>query len=219
MVTVWWAYATAIRSGILLESERMRVARFVKQSDRELHATSYFLRRVVLAHKTSRRAECIRFASQCPGCGSAEHGPPRLFPSDDGGVRFSVSHSGNVALVAVARGIDLAVDIEHAATRSAWNEIGSRVAHPRDNVSVSGVERWTAKEAALKLTGFGLTIPMTKVVIERTAGRTGRTGRTHINYRGRQFAAWITWFDVDASFKGAVASSIPSDLTVVKVTL
>ena len=94
---------------------------------------------------------------------------PRLAPSKTATVdlRFNVSHSGELALVAVTTGCEVGVNVEQLRPVKQMEEIAQRYFH---RLEVEGVmasrvkERpaaffrcWTAKEALLKAIGSGIT--------------------------------------------------------------
>jgi phosphopantetheinyl transferase len=88
----------------------------------------------------------------------------------------SLAHSGDVALVAVALGRDVGVDVEllragteswslssHALTRS---ERARLEALPRSTRSAQFLSMWTRKEALLKAVGFGLDLDPQLIELE-----------------------------------------------------
>ena len=86
---------------------------------------------------------------------------------------FNVSHSAELALIAVARGRELGVDVEHVRAIEDADAIAERYfcAPERDELRSSQghakTERfftyWTRKEALLKATGDGLSLPLDRV--------------------------------------------------------
>jgi 4'-phosphopantetheinyl transferase len=93
-------------------------------------------------------------------------GKPSLVPEQHGGLEFNLSHSGETALLAVARGRAVGIDIvRHDATVDHAG-IASRVFSPgelkalddrsADGAIASFYQTWARKEAALKARGLGL---------------------------------------------------------------
>lgn len=89
-----------------------------------------------------------------------------------GGPEFNLSHSGDLVLCAVARGVRLGVDIELVAPLELedlaasflpreWREI---TAHP-DPLG-RFYDFWTAKEAVAKAEGLGLSLPLPEIRLE-----------------------------------------------------
>ncbi len=151
-----WA-PTAGDWDVLAADERARAERFVFDADRRRFAACRIALRQLLSEASNRRAAQVRFRY-------GPRGKPAL--DDDAGAdwRFSVSHSGDRALIALTRGIDIGVDLERLrplqdlqglARVSCSEEEQQAVAAAKDPVRAL-LERWTAKEACLKATGTGI---------------------------------------------------------------
>lgn len=114
----------------------------------------------------------LPISRRCAHCGHAEHGKPFLAGRPD--VAFGVAHSGDRALVAVARApVRIGVDVEVVRPRARLAALAARVlddgAHARwcalaeaDRLRAF-YEAWTAKEAYLKAIGVGVTHPLRAV--------------------------------------------------------
>lgn len=115
------------------------------------------LRRAVLARYVGCDPESLRFQL-------GDAGKPELAGGHD--LRFNCSHSGGLALYAVARGRRLGVDVEWlrpvrgalAIARSLFSpiEAASLDTVPAGEVDEAFLRCWTRKEAFLKATGDGL---------------------------------------------------------------
>jgi len=99
------------------------------------------------------------------------HGKPEAQgQTGPAGVRFNVSHSGGFALLAFARGREVGVDVEKIRDDFPGAEIGDRFFTPREAASIRsfpGKRRqevfysfWTLKEAVMKASGKGFSLPM-----------------------------------------------------------
>jgi 4'-phosphopantetheinyl transferase len=85
-------------------------------------------------------------------------------------VTFNVSHSGGIALLAFARGREIGVDVEQVRSNSDLEGISRRFFSTREQsqlAALSGEEKvegffrcWTRKEAYIKATGDGLSLPL-----------------------------------------------------------
>lgn len=104
------------------------------------------------------------------------HGKPALSGQADGGdLRFSCSHSGDWALVALARGIELGVDLEQRRPMSdaagvaekffAEAEIRELACLPPALQTAGFFNCWTRKEAFIKALGLGLSYPLHRFVV------------------------------------------------------
>jgi 4'-phosphopantetheinyl transferase len=116
--------------------------------------------RKILSRYLGTAPEAIQF-------GQAEGGKPFLGPEfDPEGIRFSLSHSGDVALTGITRGRAIGVDVECIRDSVDINLVARRQFAPGEVArlfNVSGAERtavfftcWTRKEAYLKARGEGL---------------------------------------------------------------
>lgn len=95
-----------------------------------------------------------------------EHGKPELAEPWGRWLQFNWSHSGEVALVAIARGCSPGVDIERLRPRPRALELAERFFHPEETAALAKLddsqreqaflELWTAKEAVLKAMGRGI---------------------------------------------------------------
>ncbi|HEX5988589.1 MAG TPA: 4'-phosphopantetheinyl transferase superfamily protein [Solirubrobacterales bacterium] len=118
-------------------------------------ASRWALRQVLAAYLAQPPAE-IEIAV-------GEHGKPRLAGGD---VEFNLSHSGDVALVAVTAGREVGVDVECVdperdfpalAERGLDAEVAAAVrAAPADEQSLLFHRSWARHEAELKCLGVGL---------------------------------------------------------------
>lgn len=96
-------------------------------------------------------------------------GKPRL-ANETSGIQFNVSHSEELAVIAVARERELGVDVEHLRS-SEWaeenpegffsaREVAMFRSLPRDQAQAAFFTCWTRKEAYIKARGCGLSIPL-----------------------------------------------------------
>lgn len=147
----------------LSEAERARAERFVF----ELHR-----RRFVAARGMLREALAAELRVE-PAAVGFEYGPrgkPRLLHSGDPELGFNVSHAQDRAVFAIARGLELGVDIEavrdgidHAAIARRFFSASERavlLALPESQRAPAFFRIWTRKEAYIKLLGGGLAIPL-----------------------------------------------------------
>lgn len=145
---------------LLDERERARLQRLrVAEKRRQLLAAQADLRRV-LGRYRERPPEQIRFAY-------GPHGKPWL--PEDPDLGFNLSHSAQLAVVAVGRGLEIGVDLEHVARERAFLRLARRYFDAAEHAWLEGRPEatraadfyriWTLKEAYLKAIGTGLTVP------------------------------------------------------------
>lgn len=102
-------------------------------------------------------------------------GKPRLAGHD--GPRFNISHSGTLAVIAVAR-VEVGIDVE---CRNApvpdvppgvFAAIEAREIQSADDPLVAFYDTWTRKEALVKAMGAGLGESIANLVVRRSGGVT-----------------------------------------------
>lgn len=109
------------------------------------------------------------------------HGKPALAPPHDG-LSFSWSHSGEYALAAIGRGVDLGVDLEQVRRRPRALELAERYFAAEEATALRALPDdaartrafftlWTAKEAVLKALGRGLAFGPARVAFALEEGR------------------------------------------------
>ena len=163
-IEVWILQLRSMEKGLnnytatISEAERVRAARFVRAIDRERFIVAHAALREILSIYCERSAGALEFQFNL-------HGKPGLrdFPQ----IAFNLSHSGQLALVAVARGVGrLGVDVEEVRSDALNEGVAERFFSPGELErlkSLDGQERalgffrcWTRKEAYLKAIGCGI---------------------------------------------------------------
>jgi 4'-phosphopantetheinyl transferase len=174
---VWWVRPDDVRpehDALLGREDLVRRARLACPADRRRLTAGTAVARLVLGAALGTPPAELPIDRTCPACGSA-HGRPRL--PDDAGLHFSVSHSGDCAVVAVLPGTPVGVDVE-AVGRFAPAEVGELAgctlaageqAHlarlpPAEQPEAFTVS-WVRREAVLKATGHGLGGPPDELVV------------------------------------------------------
>ena len=154
------AAADAAALLVLSEAERARAARFHFAADRRRFVASHAALRGILAAYLDVEASLLVF-------GEGAQGKPFLdAPAHGRSLRFSLSHSSDLALVAVSQGREVGVDVEHVRPRVDLDGFAARYFSPRERDALARVpsgdrlraffEIWTLKEAYLKACGDGL---------------------------------------------------------------
>ncbi|WP_426661866.1 4'-phosphopantetheinyl transferase family protein [Rhodanobacter aciditrophus] len=110
---------------------------------------------------------------------TGEHGRPALDPCLGDALDFNWSHSGEQALVALARGIAPGIDLEQRRTRANALEIAQRFFTAEEAAwlgtldeaarRAAFLELWTAREAVLKALGRGLAFGLDRLAFRRDA--------------------------------------------------
>ncbi|MEU7552004.1 4'-phosphopantetheinyl transferase superfamily protein [Streptomyces sp. NPDC044571] len=142
-------------------NERERAGRLLRDADRQRYLASHVGLRVLLGGYLGLAPEKVELVREdCPCCGEP-HGRPAVA---GGGVQFSLSHSDDLAYVAVS-GVTVGVDVEVLPGAAAVADV-LRTFHPAETAELEALpeaERrvalarvWCRKEAYLKATGTGL---------------------------------------------------------------
>ena len=143
-----------------------RINRFMFESDRITHTITRFCLRTVLSRILLIEPENISFSYN-------EYGKPFITPEHNPeDIRFNISHSDNMVLIALARGIDVGIDIEKIKDIDTVNglikdyfspgEIEQFSSLPPDARQKAFFSAWTRKEAYIKAMGTGLSYPLKK---------------------------------------------------------
>jgi 4'-phosphopantetheinyl transferase len=151
-------------AAILDEEERARAARYLRPEDRVRSIAARALLRLMLSRYAPVAPSAWQFVTN-------RYGRPELVhvPAEAGDLRFNVSHTDGLVAVAVARGRDIGVDVEHI-DRPLTHDIAGRFFSPaevRDLRRASPDEQprvffdyWTLKESYIKARGMGLALPL-----------------------------------------------------------
>jgi 4'-phosphopantetheinyl transferase len=146
-------------SALLCAAEHARARRLVVESARARFVVSRAALRLLLSAYAQVAPRSLAF-------GVAAHGKPFLENPGCGWLRFNLAHSDGLALVGIARGVELGVDVERLRAVPDALEIASRYFAPSEAQALAALtdqarseaflRRWTRKEAVLKATGEGL---------------------------------------------------------------
>jgi 4'-phosphopantetheinyl transferase len=159
-VDVWLiALDRAPRRDALSAAERERAARFLRVEDRDRWIAARTALRTLLGAYAGADPRALRFAE-------GPHGKPAL-ANDAGGLRFNLSHSAGTALVAVALGREVGVDVELPRRAVEHVALARRVLCAAEADRIAAIEdagereraflrAWVRWEAVLKCRGTGI---------------------------------------------------------------
>lgn len=144
------------------ENEQRQAGRFVFERDRRRYLAAHTAVRVTLGRLLGIDPREVRFAV-------GPHGKPHLIgpPLD---LRFNLSHSGEQALLGIALGRDVGIDIEQWKMMSDMLGVAQHVFSPTElaRLQQTPEERrpdvffriWTRKESFIKALGDGMSFPL-----------------------------------------------------------
>ncbi|MEV7525389.1 4'-phosphopantetheinyl transferase superfamily protein [Streptomyces sp. NPDC091371] len=155
------AVVARLADSVLDGFEKERAAAFRSGADRETYLAGHVGLRLLLGAYLGIPAVDVVFQRlPCPSCGQP-HGRPVVRGNP---VHFSLSHSGELCLLAFAR-TAVGVDIEAVPAPEVAQEVGESL-HPREAAELRGLREadkpaafarvWARKEAYLKGLGVGL---------------------------------------------------------------
>ncbi|MCC5791049.1 MAG: 4'-phosphopantetheinyl transferase superfamily protein [Legionellaceae bacterium] len=154
-------------SHVLSTEEQQRADRFYFPLHRQRFQQAHGQLRMLLGYYSRQAPAQIPLAQ-------AKHGKPYLLETN---IRFNLSHSGNIALVAIGTDFDLGVDIEefsarpylgiakHMFSQPEIAQLQGSPAHLRTHVFFS---IWSQKEAFIKACGLGLRYPTQQFSVQHS---------------------------------------------------
>jgi 4'-phosphopantetheinyl transferase len=169
-VQVWLA-SLEVEPGILRTfepwlsvDEQARVAQFAFEAHRNHYVAARGILRILLARYGDCHPASLRFSC-------TPHGKPFVVSNRAGmDLRFNLSHSGSLALYAVARDREVGADIEIIRARADLHKIAKRFFSPAEVTALRGLSPdeqlagfyacWTRKEAYIKARGEGLSLAL-----------------------------------------------------------
>jgi 4'-phosphopantetheinyl transferase len=167
---------------LLSPDERQRAERFHFQRDHDHFVAARGGLRMILSRYTGAPPPSLHFSYD-------DYGKPSLSRESSGRhVYFNVSHSGGVALYAIANVREVGVDIEQVREDFAGLEVAERFfsphevealcAFPSEERAVAFFDCWTRKEAYIKARGEGLSHPLHLFTVSLAPGRPAALLRT-----------------------------------------
>jgi 4'-phosphopantetheinyl transferase len=158
----WWPSAWRRASAF----EKAHAGRFLRREDALRHLAGRAAWRSLLAAQLGGGSSCpAEFAVNA-------WGKPQLA---DRGWEFSISHSGDEVWLAAARAMPVGIDVQQDETRVDGQDLGEAVFHPLEAAAIRGLAPaqgqaafrrcWVRKEAVLKATGRGLSVPLSAFAV------------------------------------------------------
>ncbi len=176
---VWLASLTAADTSLdrvadcVSPAERDRATRFKFLPDRTRYLIAHAALRSILGRYLNVHPAAVEWIE-------GPIGKPKLAPTLAGGeIEFNLSHSGDLALIAVARATEVGIDVERVQEDFAFESVAQRFFTPREVAALQALppdlrreafyKCWTSKEALMKGKGLGLSGSLDEVRIQLTA--------------------------------------------------
>lgn len=188
--------------------ERSRAKRFRSHTMRRRWTVARAGLRGILASHCGCSTSNVEFAT-------GEFGKPELSgAAAASGFRFNLSHSGNMAVVAVAPDFDVGIDIELKKPIRDWPGVAARFFAPKENVQLMALEEprridaffdcWTRKEALIKATGEGLSARLDEFEVSLSADANLGVVADHSDEQ--KYIGWrLENVNIGPHFAGAIA--------------
>lgn len=155
----------------LSSDERKRSARFQFKRDQQRFVAAHGVLRDLLGRYLLTQPDRISYVYNA-------FGKPDLSPEFDGRLTFNLSHSAGLALIAIAAGANVGIDLEYLREQSDYPDIARYFFSAAEADQLSELPNplyadafiacWTKKEACLKACGDGLTIPLNSFSVPLT---------------------------------------------------
>jgi 4'-phosphopantetheinyl transferase len=159
---------------VLSADELTRASRFHFPRDRQSFTASRAILRTILAGYLATDPRSVRF------CYSEKEKPLLAAEHAGSDVTFNLSHSGGIAMLAFTRRREIGIDVEQVRRDFDVEAIANRFfsAHeqaqlaelPTENRFEGFFRCWTRKEAYIKATGEGLSLPLHQFDVSIAAG-------------------------------------------------
>jgi 4'-phosphopantetheinyl transferase len=178
---------------VLSADEAARASRFHFARDRQRYVAARALLRTILASYLATDAGSLRFSY-------SKKEKPSLGPEHAGSdVRFNVTHSGGIALLAFTRRREIGVDVEQIRHDFDPGAIARRYFSTHEQNQLAGLPAeeqveaffrcWTRKEAYIKATGDGLSLPLSQFDVSLVPAETDALLATRPD--GLEAARWL----------------------------
>ncbi|MBI5877499.1 MAG: 4'-phosphopantetheinyl transferase superfamily protein [Chloroflexi bacterium] len=198
----------AAAANSLSSAERERAARFHFVRDRERYIAAHGALRAILARYLNADPAALVFAA-------GSYGKPYLV---DQALSFSLSHSGEMALVGVALEHEVGVDVERVRAVADLAAVAARFfslvelsvwrALPAPAQTVAFFACWTRKEAYMKARGEGFALPASSFDVSLAPGEPARL--LAVQGDAAEAARWsLVALDAGAGYEAALAFAGP----------
>lgn len=163
--------------GLLSPEEREKQRKFYFEKNKRQYLVSHALVRLTLSRYAPVEPRAWTFVTN-------EYGCPRVAGEGNAWLRFNLSHTDGMAMIAVARDVDVGVDVEDTLRTGETTGIAGRFFAPSEVQALKALEAsrqrerffeyWTLKEAYIKARGMGLSLPLEQFAFDLQPGEPPR---------------------------------------------
>ena len=147
---------------LLTSAEKERSERFKFYKHRKAFIASHGFMHMALSNYIDSTADEIEFSY-------ADQGKPSIIETQNPyNIQFNLSHSNNIAIIAICKNRSVGIDIEYAHRKTDWLGISKRFFTENEQKMFFSLTEesqkeaffkiWTRKEAHMKVTGQGLSL-------------------------------------------------------------
>ena len=190
-------------SSWLSENEQERARRLLSDRHRRHYIVAHAVLRWILGRYVGNSPEKLTIQKTSAG---------KPFLQDSPSIRFNLTHSHGRALVAIAEGQDVGIDLELVRPEVDVVALAKRFLSSRDQAFIEDgdgtglherfLKAWVAREAVFKATGTGLTFPLKNDHIE--LAEDGRAGLLVLGHT--QVSKPVRFLSLEPGWIGAVSS-------------
>ena len=189
----------------LSAEESQRAARFRFDEDRHRFTISHIALRDILSRYLHIEPEKIDFSV-------GEIGKPAVISNLK--LDFNLSHSGDFALIGIARERKVGVDVERFREELEIERVARRFFSENENAELMGLPSgqqqigffncWTRKEAYIKAHGLGLSLPLDSFDVSLSPNEPAKLHATRPNHQ--EASCWtLLSLEIDSQHAGALA--------------
>jgi 4'-phosphopantetheinyl transferase len=194
---------------LLSDVEQQRVQRFVRHRDQEKFVQVRGILRVLLGQYLGIVGSALTFDY-------GEYGKPQLTDSCNPlRVQFNVSHSHELAVIAVSLAIAVGIDVEHINDQVHYQNISQRffadqehqilLQQPPSQQRQTFFQLWTCKEACIKAVGGSIAHALDRVVVAESIEQP-LIRVDMMDQRGNPQALSVQTLNLGENYRGAVAT-------------
>jgi 4'-phosphopantetheinyl transferase len=153
----------ARHEALLSPEEKARRDRFFQERDRHQHLIARALVRCTLSQYADVPPEAWTFTPN-------RYGRPEISGPIDTPLRFNLSHTHGLVVIAVAWNREIGVDVENVERQGEYVQLAHRFFAPSEAAHVASLpaeqqrevffDYWTLKESYIKARGMGLALPL-----------------------------------------------------------
>jgi len=190
-------------SSLLSDIEQARATRLLSDRHRQHYIAAHAGLRWILGRYVGNSPEKLTIQKTSAG---------KPFLQDSPSIRFNLTHSHGRALVAIAKGQDVGIDLEQVRPEVDVVALAKRFLSDRDQAFIEAgdctglherfLKAWVAREAVFKAAGTGLTFPLKNDHVK--LAEDGRTG--HVVLGHTQESTPVRFLPLETGWIGAVSS-------------